>query len=71
MGFMTTKPTLSERANSLGWLASTPPEYPFRFAVTGVTEAQAAENFADAVRRWEAIPDDGAEVISPSLMAGN
>ena len=56
--FMTPAPVLTKRAADLGWLASTPPDYPLRFAVEGATEAQAVENFAAAVKRWESIPED-------------
>lgn len=51
-------PTLTRRAESLGWLASTPEGYPLRFAAVGETEEEARSNFAQAVTRWEAIPDE-------------
>jgi hypothetical protein len=53
-----TTPTLTKRADPHGWLASTPPDYPLRFAVSGSTEQEARENFDAAVARWEGLPSD-------------
>lgn len=48
-------PILIQRANNLGWFASTPETYPLRFAVEGTTEEEARANFAKSLAHWEAI----------------
>jgi hypothetical protein len=52
-----TEPVLTKRADALGWLASTPADYPFRFATAGDTEREATTNFEQAVQRWERLAD--------------
>lgn len=47
-----TDPVMTKRTDPLGWLASTPPDHPLRFAVTGSTEDEARANFGSAERRW-------------------
>ncbi len=51
-------PALTQRADDLGWLASTPDDYPLRFATTGATEDEAIRAFEEAVSRWESLPSD-------------
>lgn len=50
-------PQTTQRADDLGWIASTPPTYPFRFAVIGNTEAEAKARFEEAVKRWESLDE--------------
>lgn len=53
----TVTPLLTERADDLGWLASTPPDYPYRFAAEGPDREAAERAFLEAVLRWENITD--------------
>jgi hypothetical protein len=53
----TIAPVMTKRDEPLGWLASTPTDYPLRFAVAGETEAVATETFQAALLRWESLPD--------------
>jgi hypothetical protein len=51
-------PILVKREGDYGWLASTPADYPYRFAAAGDHEAEAVENFREAVARWESLGGD-------------
>lgn len=58
LGVMTTtKPLLTKRAETLGWLASSPSGFPLRLAVEGRTEKEATDRYFQAVARWESYPD--------------
>lgn len=40
-----------------GWLATTPPEHPFRIGVIGADEGEARVKFKDELRAWAALRD--------------
>ena len=40
------------RSISAGWLAASPPEYPYRIGVTGSSQEEALRLFAEAVTAW-------------------
>lgn len=61
-------PVLTERTEGLGWLASTPRGYRYRFAVQGETVEETQANFSAAVERWER-PEDERVLLDRALEA--
>ena len=53
---MHTSPETLQRADDLGWIASTPRGFHLSFAVVGATEQEAVDAFAVALERWESLP---------------
>lgn len=60
---MNDTPVMTRRDGDLGWLASTPPDYPLRFAVVGNDESEAEDRYYAALARWEAIPEDAEGTV--------
>jgi hypothetical protein len=51
------EPDLNE--SSVGWLASSPPDYPYRIGVVGRGPDDAKRRFQDAVAAWGELHDRG------------
>jgi hypothetical protein len=55
MGIRPCEPDLREAVS--GWLATTPPDHPYRIGVIGVTEQEAQRRFAAAFAAWVELHD--------------
>lgn len=48
-----------------GWLATTPPEYPYRIGVVGGDPDEARERFQAALDAWRTLHDRSSEQDQP------
>lgn len=51
------RPIMTKCDGTLGWIATTPLEYPWRIGVIGKTSAETRRLYREAIIRWKSLPD--------------
>lgn len=60
------QPTVIERAAGLGWLAATPPDHPYRIAVTAPSAEEAVALLGDRITAWDRLGDPPTQPVGGS-----